>query len=140
MPTARTTAFDTLLRTARGAWADEILRHHSAALSTQDAGLAHQLVFGCLRYQLQLDFLIDHFAGRTIKLDPEVRIALRLGIFQLRYLDRIPAHAAVATTVELVKRARKRSATGFVNAVLRKVTRDPVDFPGVRLFAASEQD
>ena len=129
MLTSRTTAFDTLLRTAGGAWADELLRHHASTLSTQEAGLAHQLVFGCLRYQLQLDFLINHFAGRIIKLDPEVRIALRLGIFQLRYLDRIPAHAAVATTVELVKRARKRSATGFVNAVLRKVTRDPVAFP-----------
>ena len=46
-----------------------------------------------------------------------------MGIFQLRYLDRIPAHAAVAESVELVKHAHKRSAAGFVNAVLRKVNR-----------------
>jgi len=52
-----------------------------------------------------------------------------MGIFQLRYLDRIPAHAAVAESVELVKRAQKRSAAGFVNAVLRKVNRSPIEWP-----------
>ncbi len=127
--TARTAAFDVLLRTHSGAWADEVLRPISEHLSERDAALAHQLTFGCLRYQAQLDFLINHFSGKQIKLDLEVRIALRLGIFQLRYLDRIPSHAAVAETVDLVKRARKRSATGLVNAVLRKVTRDPIPFP-----------
>jgi 16S rRNA (cytosine967-C5)-methyltransferase len=92
--------------------------------------LAETLVLGCLRYQSQLDFLIAHFAGRPQpKLDLEVRIALRMGIFQLRYLDRVPAHAAVAESVELVKGARKRSAAGFVNAVLRKVNRAPVGWP-----------
>ena len=127
--TARTAAFDVLLRTHSGAWADEVLRPISEHLNERDAALAHQLTFGCLRYQAQLDFLIGHFSGKQMKLDLEVRIALRLGIFQLRYLDRIPPHAAVAETVDLVKRARKRSATGLVNAVLRKVTRDPVAFP-----------
>jgi 16S rRNA (cytosine967-C5)-methyltransferase len=52
-----------------------------------------------------------------------------MGIYQLRYLDRVPAHAALTESVELVKQARKRSAAGFVNAVLRKVTRDPVRWP-----------
>ncbi len=92
--------------------------------------LAETIVFGCLRFQAQLDFLIEHFAGRPQpKLDQEVRIALRMGIYQLRYLDRIPPHAAVTESVELVKRARKRSAAGFVNAVLRKVDRKPVAWP-----------
>ena len=109
MSTARTTAFDTLLRTARGAWADEILRHHAAALNTQEAGLAHQLVFACLRYQLQLDFLINHFAGLSIKLDPEVRIALRLGIFQLRYLDRIPAPRLAPRRLDRPPRRSRRN-------------------------------
>jgi 16S rRNA (cytosine967-C5)-methyltransferase len=62
-------------------------------------------------------------------LDIEVRIALRMGIYQLRYLDRIPPHAAVKDSVDLVKRARKTSAAGLVNAVLRKVNRDPVEWP-----------
>jgi len=92
--------------------------------------LASEIVFGVLRRQAQLDYLAAHFSGRRVgSLDPEVGIALRMGIYQLRCLDRIPPHAAVAESVELVKRARKRSAAGFVNAVLRKVHRDPVPWP-----------
>src|SRR5262249_26932505 len=56
-------------------------------------------------------------------------IALRIGIFQLRYLDRVPSHAAVGESVELVKQARKRSTAPFVNAVLRKINRDPIQWP-----------
>ncbi len=100
-----------------------------APLDTRDAGLASQIVFGVLRYRAQLDFLIVHYAGRQPKLDAEVRTCLRMGIFQLRYLERIPPHAAVADSVELVKRARKKSAAGLVNAVLRKVDREPVVWP-----------
>jgi 16S rRNA (cytosine967-C5)-methyltransferase len=58
-----------------------------------------------------------------------VSIALRIGIYQLRYLERVPAHAAVTESVELVKQAHKRSAAGFVNAVLRKVNRTLVKWP-----------
>jgi 16S rRNA (cytosine967-C5)-methyltransferase len=101
----------------------------SAGLDSRDAGLASQIVFGCLRYQAQLDFLIDHFAARPLKLDPEVRIALRMASHQIRYLERVPKHAAVGESVELVKRAHKRSASGLVNAVLRKVNRGPVRWP-----------
>jgi 16S rRNA (cytosine967-C5)-methyltransferase len=98
-------------------------------IDTRDAGLASQIVFGVLRYRGQLDYLIAHYAGRERRLDSEVRIALRMGIYQLRYMDRIPAHAAVTESVEMVKRARKASAAGFVNAVLRKVNREPVVWP-----------
>jgi len=72
---------------------------------------------------------MEHYAGRRPKLDLEVRIALRIGIYQLRYLERIPPHAAVTDSVDLVKRARKRSAAGYVNAILRQVNRDPVAWP-----------
>ena len=127
---AREISFRILTRVHAGGYASDLLRHETAALDSRDAALAETLVFGCLRYQSQLDFLIAHFSGRAqSKLDQEVRIALRLGIFQLRYLDRIPAHAAVAESVELVKSAHKRSAAGFVNAVLRKVDRLPVRWP-----------
>jgi 16S rRNA (cytosine967-C5)-methyltransferase len=106
------------------------LRNEGAALDARDASLAEAIVMGVLRYQGQLDFLIGYFAGRKQpKLDAETRIALRMGIYQLRYLDRIPAHAAVDESVELVKRSGKESAAGFVNAVLRKVHRDPVKWP-----------
>jgi 16S rRNA (cytosine967-C5)-methyltransferase len=126
---ARTLAFDILLRVETGAWASDLLLAHSAGLDSRDAGLASEIVFGVLRYRAQLDFLIEHYSGRRQKLDAEVRIALRMGIYQLRYLERIPPHAAVTDSVDLVKRARKRSAAGFVNAVLRHVNRDPVEWP-----------
>jgi 16S rRNA (cytosine967-C5)-methyltransferase len=98
-------------------------------LDSRDAGLASEIVFGVLRYRAQLDYLITHYAGHSRKLDPEVRTALRMGIYQIRYLERIPTHAAVKDSVELVKRARKTSAAAFVNAVLRKVNREPLIWP-----------
>ncbi|MBZ5607995.1 MAG: hypothetical protein LAP38_07055 [Acidobacteriia bacterium] len=124
---ARQTAFDVLRKVEQGGYAADLLVDRSAGLDSRDAGLSSQIVFGCLRYQAQLDHLIGRLApGR---LDPEVRIALRMGVYQLRYLDRIPAHAAIGESVELVKRARKRSAAGLVNAVLRKIDRQPVAWP-----------
>ena len=128
MSPAREIAFRVLQRVSGGGYATDLLRRESG--DARDLALAETIVLGCLRYQGQLDHLITFFSGRAqSKLDEEVRIALRMGIFQLRYLDRIPAHAAVTDSVELVKLAHKRSATGFVNAVLRKVNRDPVKWP-----------
>jgi len=115
-------------RVEGGAWASELLLSAAAGIESRDAGLASEIVFGVLRYRAQLDYLIEHF-GAPRKLDKEVRTALRMGIYQLRYLERIPAHAAVTESVELVKLARKRSAAGMVNAVLRKVDRAAVEWP-----------
>ena len=126
MSPAREIAFRVLQRVAQGGFASDLLRRESAA--PRDLALAETIVLGSLRVQSQLDFLIAHYSAKS-KLDEAVRIALRLAIYQLRYLDRIPAHAAVAESVELVKRAGLRSAAGFVNAVLRKVNRDPVQWP-----------
>ena len=130
MSSPRSIAFDILRKVERGGFAADLLFASTQSLDSRDAGLASEIVFGVLRFQLQLDFLIAHYSGRdAAKLDTEVRIALRMAIYQLRYLERIPAHAAVTESVELVKRARKRSAAGFVNAVLRKVDRAPVALP-----------
>jgi 16S rRNA (cytosine967-C5)-methyltransferase len=112
-----------------GGYASDLLLDRTAGIDSRDAGLASEIVFGVLRYRAQLDYLIEHYSGRRQKLDPEVRAALRISIYQLRYLERVPAHAAVAESVQLVKRARKTSAAGLVNAVLRKVNRDPVAWP-----------
>ncbi len=126
---SRDAAFRILRKVHAGGYASDLLRRETN-LEARDAALAESIVLGSLRYQSQLDFLIGHFSGRPQpKLDEEVRIALRIAIYQLRYLDRIPAHAAVTESVELVKRARKRSAAPFVNAVLRKVNRRPVNWP-----------
>jgi 16S rRNA (cytosine967-C5)-methyltransferase len=124
---SRQVAFDVLLRVDEGGYASDLLLQRSAPLASRDAGLASAIVFGCLRYQAQLDFLIGRCA--PARLDPEVRIALRMGVYQLRYLERVPAHAAVSESVELVKRTGKRSAAGLVNAVLRKIDRGPVTWP-----------
>jgi len=127
---ARDVAFRVLKKVHGGGYASDLLRTESGGLDPRDAALAESIVFGCLRYQSQLDFLIGHYSGRPkVKLDEEVRIVLRMGIFQLRYLERIPPHAAVTESVELVKRAHKRSAAGLVNAVLRKVDRKPASWP-----------
>ena len=127
---ARTVAFDVLLLVERGGYASDLLLTRAAGLDARDAGLASELVLGSLRVRAQLDFLIAHFSGRdAARLDPELRIALRLAIYQVRYLSRVPAHAAVSESVELVKRARKRSAAPLANAVLRKVNRHPVAWP-----------
>jgi len=123
---ARTAAFDILLRVEQqDAFAVELL--HSARLeplSAVDRGLATELVMGVLRWRSRLDEDIARAAARGLdKLDVEVLTALRIAAYQLRYLSRVPAHAAINDSVELVKRARKRSAMPFVNAVLRKISK-----------------
>lgn len=125
----RRVAFDVLTGVATGGYASDLLREQSTGLDSRDAGLASELALGVLRHQSALDWLIAHYSGSDRKLDAEVRNALRLGIYQLRYLDRIPRHAAVSESVEIVKRSRRRSGAGLVNAVLRKVTRDVVQWP-----------
>ncbi len=129
MTPARRIAFDILRKVETGGYASDLLLAQTAGIDSRDAGLAAEIVFGVLRYRAQLDFLIEFYAKRRQKLDFEVQIALEMGIFQLRFLDRVPPHAAVAESVDLVKRARKTSAAGLVNAVLRKVDREPVAWP-----------
>jgi 16S rRNA (cytosine967-C5)-methyltransferase len=126
---ARQAAFEVLTAVSDGQYASDTLRESTRFLQARDAGLAAQIVFGVLRYQAQLDYLIQVYSGRQPdKLDRVVAIALRTAIFQLRYLERVPPHAAVHETVELVK-IHKRAAAGLANAVLRKVNRNFVSWP-----------
>jgi 16S rRNA (cytosine967-C5)-methyltransferase len=127
---ARTIAFDVLLRVAKqNAYADDVLRAElDASVKAEDAGLATELALGALRWQRLLDFLIDRYLKKPADVtDAEVRIALRLGFYQLYFLSRVPAHAALNESVELVKRARKRSAANLVNAILRKAAKERRD-------------
>ncbi len=127
---ARRIAFDVLAKVEAGGLSDQLLVTATAGLEPRDAGLAYELTLGVLRRQLTLDFLIAHHGGlHPEKLDPPVRRALRLGLYQLRFLERIPPHAAVGESVELVKRSGKRSAAGLVNAVLRKERGQEVRYP-----------
>src|SRR4051812_25156283 len=125
---ARIAAFDILLRVEKeDAYASELL--HSARLdklSPENRGLATEIVMGALRWQGQLDAQIAHCTDKTLaRMDVEVRIALRMATYQRNHLARVPEHAILNDAVELVKRARKRSAAGFVNAVLRKAFATP---------------
>ena len=121
---ARQSAFSILLKVEGGGYASDLLRLQTEGMSSRDAGLASEIVFGVLRFQAQLDFLMEHHAGRERRLDAEVLVALRMGIYQFRYLERIPPHAAVGESVELIKRGPKRSAAPFVNAILRKAAKE----------------
>ena len=123
---ARLTAFEILLRVAEGAYASVLLAAREGELAPLDRALCHELVMGVLRQQLWLDYLIEHYANRkVVTLDESVRIALRIGLYQLRFLSRVPASAAVNESVNLVHLARLRSAATLVNAVLRRATREP---------------
>jgi 16S rRNA (cytosine967-C5)-methyltransferase len=122
---ARVAAFDILLRVEReSSYASELLHADTYnRLSPQDHGLTMELVMGVLRWRSRLDAEIAEASSHPLsKLDLEILIALRLALFQFRWLDRIPKRAALHESVELVKRARKRSAAPFVNAVLRKLS------------------
>src|SRR6266404_2658709 len=127
---ARAGAFEILLRTeSSDAYASDLLHSsRSAKLSRADHALLTELVMGVLRWRGHLDERIaEHSSQPLAKLDLEVLTALRLGAYQILFLDRIPRHAAINESVELVKSARKRSAAGMVNAVLRKITRTTAD-------------
>lgn len=114
----------------RRVFVDEALEaHRTAAFSRRDRALLTTLVYGATRWRRPLDWLIDRCAGRV---DPELREHLRLALFQIRYLTRVPRHAAVHEAVELAK-ASGRKAAGFVNAVLRKAADlELPDHPGIR--------
>ena len=91
----------------------------------EDRALLQELVLGVLRWQGLLDFLIEHYSRRsTTRIDTKVLIALRLGLYQLRFLTRVPAHAAINESVNLVRQHRLKSAASFVNAVLRSAQRE----------------
>jgi 16S rRNA (cytosine967-C5)-methyltransferase len=121
---ARTAAFDVLLKIENEhAFSAALLPAYEERLSPVDRALCHQLVLGTLRRQLLLDRYIELLTNKKT-LDIEVRIALRLGLFQLYYLERVPNHAIVNESVELTQRAKKSSARGLVNAVLRKASKD----------------
>ncbi|PSH04965.1 MAG: RNA methyltransferase [Acidobacteria bacterium] len=122
---ARSFAYEILLRVERdGAYASELLNApRMNQLSREDRALTYELVMSTLRWQSELDARIAKYSSQKIsRLDVEVRIALRLGACQLAHLERIPAHAAVHESVELVKHSGKRSAAPFANAVLRKLS------------------
>jgi 16S rRNA (cytosine967-C5)-methyltransferase len=128
---ARKAAFQVLMAVERGhSHSDDLLRGKGIdSLSAPDRNLATALVLGVLRWQIRLDHQLQVLLKHpNAKLDPEVRIALRLGAFQLFHMDRIPARAAIDESVELAKQAGHKFAAKMVNAVLRKLGTTVFDF------------
>jgi 16S rRNA (cytosine967-C5)-methyltransferase len=117
-------AFRVLLAMARSenTHGDELLRAPAMeSLSQADRNLTTALVMGVLRWQLALDAILAGYLKKKFALDDAVAIALRLGAWQLLGMDRIPPHAALSESVELTKASGHTSASGMVNAVLRRV-------------------
>ncbi|HSB67858.1 MAG TPA: 16S rRNA (cytosine(967)-C(5))-methyltransferase RsmB [Candidatus Methylomirabilis sp.] len=125
----RALALDVLRRVeAAGAYANLLLdaRLRQGGLSPQDRALATELAYGVLRWQGRLDWILAGVLDRPIHaLDPPVRQVLRLGAYQLRILSRIPDFAAVDEAVRLIRAAGAGRSAGYVNAVLRELTRRP---------------
>jgi 16S rRNA (cytosine967-C5)-methyltransferase len=129
---ARKIAYEALRRVeAEGAYASDVLHAElGAGVRPDDAALATEVTLGVLRWRGLLDFLLERALKKSVShLDLPVAIALRMGLYQLRSLDRIPARAAVNESVELVKRARKTSAAPLVNAVLRRAVTEAKEPP-----------
>ncbi len=122
---ARIAAFEILKRIEKEkSFSSVLLPIYEENLIPTDRALCHELVLGILRKQIFLDKLIEKLTKKNSeKFDLEVILALRLGIYQLLFLDKIPAYSAINESVNLVHKSKKRSASGLVNAVLRKVSR-----------------
>lgn len=139
---ARAAAFEILLKIeTTDAHSDELLRGRDVdALSAQDRALTTTLVMGTLRWQLVLDARIRALLARPgVRLAAAVEAALRMGAYQLLFLDRIPAHAAIGESVELAKQAGETYAAGMVNAVLRKLARAPREKAAKDVKALAEE-
>ena len=120
---ARRAAFAVLRRVFEdGAYADRALRSESQGLDERDRALARRLAYGSVQRVRTLDHAIEELGRRPLrKLDPPVRAALRLGCYQLAFLDGVPRYAAVNESVELVRTAGLERAVSFANAVLRRL-------------------
>ena len=137
---ARETALDILVHWRRSrSPADDLLddRLEHARLAAADRALATELFYGCLRNKLALEFLLSQVATRKPR--PVVAAILVLGLYQIFFLERIPAHAAVHETVELAKRRASAAEARFVNAALRRASSERDDL-AAKLHATRERE
>jgi 16S rRNA (cytosine967-C5)-methyltransferase len=136
MPSARALALQVLLDWQRtGTYPDQLLRNlfgKTPRMKPPDRALIYQLVYGVLRWQGKLDWIIKPFSKRPLeKLSPKTLAILRLGAFQIYFLSRIPVSAAVNESVKLAKSSQTPWAANFINAVLRSIDRgkEKISFP-----------
>lgn len=131
MKTGREAALEALTACRRlDAWSDGSLKAACRDLDRREAALASRLAYGVLQNRALLDFYLDQYCSQPFaKLEPFVRDVLRLGAYQILFMDRIPDSAAVNEAVRMVKERKRQRASGFVNAVLRKLSREKEHLP-----------
>lgn len=138
---AREAALTVLERCRRNqAFSDALLGStmQTAGLNAKDSALCTRLCYGVLQNMLLCDFYIDHFAVKAQKLEPKVRDILRLSVYQILFMDKIPPHAAVSEGVELCKKSGFARAGGLVNAVLHKIADNKEKLPPIPKTDISE--
>ena len=130
---ARETALQVLISCrSNGAWADAALKAHLDGLSGSDAALCSRIVYGVMQQQMLLDFYIGAYCSqKPDHLQPPLLEILRIGAYQILFLDKIPDSAAVNTSVELAKLSKRGQAAGLVNAVLRKISGNKNNLPSI---------
>ena len=133
MGSGREAAVDTLTACRRlEAWSDASLKAACRGLDRREAALAARLTYGVLQNRALLDFYLGQFCSQSFdKLEPFIRDVLRLGAYQILYMDRVPDSAAVNESVELVKRRKRQRAAGMVNALLRRISREKASLPAI---------
>ena len=127
----RRTALEILIKVEREkAFADALLGNRLGDFQPPDRRLVTQLVLGTIAWRGRLDYELSRLSSRELdRLSPKVLAALRMALFQLRILSRIPPHAAVDTAVTLAREVSGPGAASFVNAILRSALRAPVPLP-----------
>ncbi|WP_298784247.1 16S rRNA (cytosine(967)-C(5))-methyltransferase RsmB [uncultured Marinococcus sp.] len=137
----RYTAAALLERVETGQAFSHLLLHHELAgkaWSREDAGLLTEIVYGTLRRQNTLDYMLGVFVNKPLtKLDAWVRVLLRMSVYQMRYLDRVPDHAVVDEAVKIAKQRGNKGVSGFVNGVLRSLQRK--GFPDTSAIKNAEE-
>jgi 16S rRNA (cytosine967-C5)-methyltransferase len=132
-PNARDTALEVLMQVhSANAWSDGSLKRTIAKnrLDGRDAALASRICYGVIQNKLLLDYYIGCYCKQRVgKLEPVVRNILRIGAYQILFMDRIPHRAAVSEAVEMTRRHGRPRAAGLVNAVLRKLVANWMDLP-----------
>ena len=135
MSNARETALRVLVSCrTNGAWADAALKAQLQrdGVSGADAALCSRIVYGVMQNQLLLDHYLSAFCTQRLDhLQPPLAEILRLGAYQILYLDKVPDHAAVSESVNLAKRFKRAQAAGLVNAVLRKLSQNKNNLPEI---------
>ena len=133
--TARDTALEVLMQVSgANAWSDGSLKRTIAKneLTSRDAALASRIAYGVIQNRMLLDYYIGCYCTqRPGHLEPVILNILRIGAYQILFMDKIPHRAAVNEAVEMVKRHGRPKAAGMVNAVLRKIVTNQADMPAL---------